>query len=80
MGIGGHRMSEVTHTHWLCCRHCVGEKRSKEYVMRCNILGETRKSIKLEIIGERYWKGYENKKRIRYLPKSEKWRLKQCQK
>ena len=67
-------MTEIF-THWLSCRHCIGENHSKEYSMRCNVLGYTKKSIKLEVIGERYWKGYDNKKRIRYLPKNESWRL-----
>lgn len=62
------------YSHLLECQHCIGTH-CRTYYMRCNILGQTKNSIKLEVIGERDWKYYENKKRIRYLPKNESWRL-----
>lgn len=68
-------MEKIKYTHLLECRHCVSAGHCRTYYMRCNVIGETEKSIKLEIIGERYWKGFENKRRIRYLPKNESWRL-----
>ncbi len=62
------------YTYFLRCQHCVGTH-CKIYYMKCNILGKTKKFIKLEIIGERYWKCYEQKRRIRYLPLNEFYRL-----
>lgn len=73
-------MAEVKYTHRLECSHCVSSRQCMRYTMRCNILGYTKKSIKLEIIGERYWKGFDQKKRIRYLPKDESWRLYEVEK
>lgn len=69
---------KINYTHRLECSHYIGTH-GKKYTMRCNILGETKKSIKLEIIGERDWNCYENKRRIRYLPKAEKYRLYEVQ-
>lgn len=66
---------EIKYTHLLECKHCISSNHCRTYYMRCNVLGETKNSIKLEIIGERNWKCYENKRRIRYLPKNESWRL-----
>lgn len=68
-------MEEIKYTYLLECRHCVSAGHCRTYYMKCNVIGETKKSIKLEIIGERYWKKFENKRRIRYLPKSESYRL-----
>ena len=73
-------MAEVKYTHRLECSHCVSSRQRMRYTMRCNILGYTKKSIKLEIIGERNWKGFDQKKRIRYLPKDESWRLYEVEK
>ena len=54
-------------THYLKCKHCIG-KNKYNYLMKCLIL-KTVKSGKLKIIvfGNRYWKGYADLKRIRYV-------------
>lgn len=54
-------------THLLNCSHCVGQN-CKYYTMKCIVLKEINNSrLKIVVFGERNWKGYENKKRIRYV-------------
>jgi hypothetical protein len=53
-------------THYLECAHCIGRTR-KVYFMRCNVLKTLPGNrLKLEVYGERYWKGKEDVKRVRY--------------
>lgn len=54
-------------THRLACRHSIGRS-GFDYYMDCTILKRTNAGkLKLLVFGERYWKGYDDKKRIRYV-------------
>jgi len=56
-------------THVVMCAHAIGRSR-KEYTMDCiplKDMGDGR--WKILVFGERNWKGYENKKGVRYVYK-----------
>ncbi len=54
-------------THYLCCRHVIG-RNVREYGMKCIILDKiSRGRLKILVFGERYWKGHNDKKQIRYV-------------
>lgn len=54
-------------THLLECRHAIGRS-GRDYVMDCIILKEMPNGrLKILVFGERYWKGHDDKKRIRYV-------------
>jgi hypothetical protein len=58
-------------THVLHCRYCIGRS-AYNYTMKCLILGKTKSGkYKILVFGERYWKRYKNKKRIRYIDESQ---------
>ena len=73
---GGYEMKNLNYenaTHLLKCAHALGTHRF-EYTMRCHILGLTKSRMrKILVFGDRYWKGAEHVKKIRYVPP---WRLK----
>lgn len=54
-------------THLLECRHAIG-KNGYDYYMKCLVLGTTKSNkTKILVFGNRYWKGAEHTKRIRYV-------------
>ena len=54
-------------THRLECRHAIGRS-GYDYTMDCVILKEMPDNrLKILVFGDRYWKGYDDKKRIRYV-------------
>lgn len=54
-------------THYLCCRHVIG-RNIREYGMKCIVLEKmSRNRLKILVFGERYWKGHDDKKQIRYV-------------
>jgi hypothetical protein len=60
-------------THLLKCAHAIGTSKF-DYTMRCHILKNMKDGrVKILVFGDRYWKGRENIKRVRYVPK---WRIK----
>ncbi len=55
-------------THNLHCRHCINPKNVREYYMDCIILKELPNNrLKILVFGDRYWKGHDDKKQIRYV-------------
>ncbi len=64
-------MDEKTYdnaTHLLSCRHAIGVY-GYDYTMRCHVLKymPDGKRAKILVFGDRYWRGHETKKRIRYV-------------
>ena len=58
-------------THNLECCHCVSPRSCYDYSMDCIILKEMLDNrLKILVFGDRYWKGYDDKKRIRYVHRS----------
>jgi len=58
-------------THFLHCRHCYGLGKEKDYWMPCillNTVGEDR--AKVMVFGDRFWRGREHVKRVRYVEAS----------
>jgi len=56
-------------THKLSCRHAIG-KSGYDYWMDCIILKELPNNrLKLLVFGDRFWREYSDKKRIRYVDK-----------
>ena len=54
-------------THKLSCRHAIGLS-GLNYCMDCIILKEMPDNrLKILVFGERYWKGYDDKKQVRYV-------------
>ncbi len=54
-------------THKLKCRHAIG-LHGMNYTMDCIPLKEMPDGrLKVLVFGERYWKGHDEKKRIRYV-------------
>ena len=63
-------------THYLQCAHQIGHGRT-DYVMSCIPLNTVPSGrIKVLVFGERYWKGYDDKKSIRYVSKSRIYKIK----
>ena len=61
------RLSKKDATHYLECRHAVG-RNGWDYLMSCIVLKEMPNNrLKILVFGERYWKRYKDKKRIRYV-------------
>jgi len=59
-------------THLLECSHCIGSN-CKQFDMRCSIVKTMPDGrLKIVVFGELYWKGKDEKKRIRYV---EAWRV-----
>ncbi|MBA7552585.1 hypothetical protein ES705_45154 [subsurface metagenome] len=57
-------------THKLSCRHAFNSRSGLDYLMECLILKEMPNNrLKILVFGERYWRGYDHKKRIRYVDK-----------
>jgi len=57
-------------THRLSCSHAVNSVSRYDYCMDCIILKEMPNDrLKILVFGERYWKGYDDKKQIRYVDK-----------
>jgi hypothetical protein len=58
-------------THELSCRHSMNHRSGFDYNMNCIILKEMpNDKLKILVFGDRYWKGHDHKKRIRYVDKS----------
>ena len=56
-------------THRLSCRHAIGLS-GLDYYMDCIILKEMPNDrLKILVFGDRYWKGHDDKKQIRYVDK-----------
>jgi len=54
-------------THKLRCRHAIGRS-GLDYYMDCIILREMPNDrLKILVFGERYWKHYKDKRKIRYV-------------
>lgn len=54
-------------THYLCCKHVIGCN-EYSYVQKCIVLDKmSRGRLKILVFGERYWKGHDDKKRVRYV-------------
>ena len=54
-------------THLLKCCHAINPNRIY-YVMNCIVLKKTKAGkLKVLVFGDRYWKGHEDKKQIRYV-------------
>lgn len=54
-------------THRLSCRHAVG-RNGKNYYMDCIPLKEMPDGrLKVLVFGDRYWKGHDDKKKVRYV-------------
>lgn len=55
-------------THRLRCCHKVGRGPGYNYTMPCIVLGRTKSGkTKIVVFGDRYWKGKDRRKRIRYV-------------
>lgn len=56
-----------TEEHYLECAHQIGISR-KVYYMRCEVLKAMPDGrLKVRVYGDRNWRGYEDKSRIRYV-------------
>ena len=55
--------------HFIRCAHCIGSVRIP-YTMKCVPLKimPDKERVKICVFGDRYWKGTEERKRIRYVP------------
>ena len=57
-------------THKLKCRHAQNSRVGLDYWMECIVLRELPNNrVKLLVFGERYWKGRDHIKHIRYVNK-----------
>ena len=57
-------------THKLSCSHAFNAKSRYDYWMDCIILKEMPDNrLKILVFGERYWKHYKDKRRVRYVDK-----------
>ena len=56
-------------SHWLRCAHCIGKGRRFEYDMPCILLKDMPdgKRVKVQVFGDRFWKGTSYVSRIRYV-------------
>lgn len=54
-------------THKLKCSHVIGKVNYKYYMDCIPLKKMSDGRIKILVFGDRYWKGYEYKKRIRYV-------------
>ena len=58
-------------THVLSCRHAFNQKSGYDYRMDCIILKKMPNDrLKILVFGDRYWRGYDDKKQIRYVDRS----------
>ena len=54
-------------THKLSCSHNIS-RNCYDYFMDCIVLGKTKSGkLKILVFGDRYWKGHDDKKQIRYV-------------
>ena len=54
-------------THNLACSHCISPNRM-EYYMDCIVLKDMPNNrLKILVFGDRYWKGHDDKKRVKYV-------------
>ena len=68
---GGKKLERKDATHLLSCRHSQNSRQHYDYYMDCIIIKEMPgQRLKILVFGERYWKGHDNKQRIRYVDKS----------
>ena len=68
-GIKQYNIKDVTHK--LSCRHACNSGSGFDYLMECLILKDMPNDrLKILVFGERYWRGYDRKKRVRYVDKS----------
>ncbi len=71
--INSYNIAECTHE--LLCKHCIGSN-TKHYVMECVPLETKNGMVKILVFGDRYWKGKDDVKKIRWV---ESKRVKQKQ-
>lgn len=58
-------------THWLHCQHCYCHGQVKEYWMPCVVLKSLPSNrVKVLVFGDRFWRGREHIKRVRYVDAS----------
>ncbi len=67
-------MEEKTYenaTHFLSCRHAIG-LHGYDYTMRCHVLKNMPDGyrVKILVFGDRYWKGKEHIRRVRYVDRT----------